>query len=59
MLELKILSEQAKTFAISSVDGSKFYRLTSTGQCGSSALVSQSIDIVVSSRTIQIEARSL
>ncbi len=39
--------------------GEKFYRLTSTGKCASSALVSNSKDVVVSSRTIQVEARSL
>ena len=37
----------------------KFYRITSTGKCASSALASDSKDVVVSSRTIQIEARSL
>lgn len=37
----------------------KFYRITSTGTCGSSALASDSLDVVVSRRTIQIEARSL
>jgi MSHA biogenesis protein MshP len=46
-------------YATHPVDGSQFYRLTSTGKCGSSALSSQSLDTVVSSRTIQIEARSL
>jgi len=39
--------------------GELFYRLTSTGKCGSSNLASQSKDIVVSSRTIQVEARNL
>ena len=37
----------------------RFYRLTSTGKCASSALVSNSKDVVVSSRTIQVEARCL
>ncbi len=37
----------------------KFYRLTSTGKCASSALTSNSKDVVVSSRTLQVEARSL
>ncbi len=36
----------------------KFYRLTSTGKCASSALVSNSKD-VVRRPTIQVEARSL
>jgi MSHA biogenesis protein MshP len=39
--------------------GDKFYRLKSTGKCGSSALASDSKIVVVSSRTIQVEARSL
>lgn len=39
--------------------GEKFYRLISTGKCASSALVSNSKDVVVSSRTIQVEARNL
>ena len=37
--------------------GEKFYRLTSKGKCASSVLVHDSKD-VVSSRTIQVEARS-
>jgi MSHA biogenesis protein MshP len=37
----------------------QFYRLTSTGKCASSVLESTSKDIVVSSRTIQVEARTL
>jgi MSHA biogenesis protein MshP len=37
----------------------KFFRLTSTGKCGSSALESDSKIVVVSSRTIKVEARSL
>ncbi|TPH17796.1 MSHA biogenesis protein MshP [Litorilituus lipolyticus] len=36
-----------------------YYRLTSTGECGSSAIADQSIGVVRSSRTIQVEARSL
>ncbi|OUR77238.1 hypothetical protein A9Q75_15385 [Colwellia psychrerythraea] len=39
--------------------GEQFYRLISTGKCASSALVSNSKDVVVSSRTLQVEARSL
>jgi len=37
----------------------EFYRLTSTGKCASSALQSDSKGVVVSSRTIQVEARDL
>lgn len=37
----------------------RFYRLTSKGKCGSSSLESDSKNIVVSSRTIQVEARNL
>jgi MSHA biogenesis protein MshP len=36
-----------------------YYRLTSTGECGSSSIASDSKGVVRSSRTIQIEARSL
>ncbi|TYK67152.1 hypothetical protein [Colwellia echini] len=37
----------------------KYYRLTSTGKCGSGAMAADSKVIVKSSRTIEIEARSL
>ncbi|GAA0811851.1 hypothetical protein GCM10009111_04910 [Colwellia asteriadis] len=37
----------------------KYYRLTSTGECGSGAITSDTKDVVLSSRTIQVEARSL
>ncbi|MBU2870299.1 pilus assembly PilX N-terminal domain-containing protein [Colwellia sp. E2M01] len=37
----------------------EYYRLTSTGKCGTGAMNSDSKVIVKSSRTIQIEARSL
>jgi len=37
----------------------RFYRLTSTGKCASSALQSDSKNVVVSSRTLQVEARNL
>jgi len=50
---------QCELYAIHPVDGTSFYRLTSTGECGSSNLESQSTGIVVSSRTIQVEARGL
>ncbi|MGL1956512.1 MAG: hypothetical protein OCD00_04270 [Colwellia sp.] len=46
-------------YATHPVDGTKFYRLTSTGTCGSGELASDSQDIVVSSRTVQVEARTL
>jgi len=39
--------------------GDKFYRLKSVGTCQSVALASDSQDVVVSSRTLQIEARTL
>jgi MSHA biogenesis protein MshP len=39
--------------------GEKFYRLTSTGECGSGTIEVDSKDVVVSSRTLQVEARSL
>ena len=42
-----------------SVNNVNYYRLTSTGECGSGAMASNSTVIVKSSRTIQIEARSL
>jgi MSHA biogenesis protein MshP len=41
------------------VESVNYFRLTSTGKCGSSALVSNSKNVVVSSRKIQVEARSL
>jgi len=41
------------------VDGTKYYRLTSTGECGSGVMDANSKVIVKSSRTIQVEARSL
>jgi len=36
-----------------------YYRLTSTGECGSSAILADSKAVVKSSRTIQVEARNL
>ncbi len=41
------------------LDSTKYYRLTSTGECGSGVMNANSKDIVVSSRTLQVEARSL
>lgn len=46
-------------YATHPVTNELFYRLTSTGKCASSALQSDSKDIVVSSRKIQVEARGL
>ena len=46
-------------YATNPTTDEKFYRVTSTGKCGSSALESDSKNVVVSSRTIQVEARSL
>jgi MSHA biogenesis protein MshP len=36
-----------------------YYRITSTGKCGSGTIAANSTAVVVSSRTIQMEARSL
>ena len=41
------------------LDSTKYYRLTSTGGCGSGVMNANSKDVVVSSRTLQVEARSL
>lgn len=41
------------------LDRTNFYRLTSTGECGSGAMEIDRKVIVKSSRTIQVEARSL
>jgi len=46
-------------YATHPTTGDKFYRLKSIGTCGSVALASDSKDIVVSSRTIQVEGISL
>jgi len=40
-------------------DGTQYYRLKSTGTCGSGSMVATSDNIVLSSRTVQVEARSL
>jgi len=40
-------------------DGIAYYRLKSTGTCGSGAMAADSKAIVLSSRTVQVEARSL
>ena len=40
-------------------NGIAYYRLTSTGECGSGTLESNSQNIVKASRTVQIEARGL
>jgi len=40
-------------------DGTKYFRITSTGECGSGVMAAASKVIVKSSRTIQVEARSL
>jgi len=46
-------------YATHPTTGEKFYRLTSTGKCESSALADDSKAVVVSSRKIQVEARDL
>lgn len=50
---------ECNLYATNVATGEKFYRLTSTGKCGSSILSSTSTDVVVSSRKIQVEARNL
>ena len=37
----------------------RFYRLTSTGECGAGTIEADSRVVVLSSRSIQVEARSL
>jgi len=46
-------------YATHPTTGDKFYRLKSIGTCGSVSLASDSQDVVVSSRTLQVEARTL
>lgn len=46
-------------YATHPITNERFYRLTSTGKCESTSLESDSANVVVSSRTIQVEARSL
>jgi len=46
-------------YATHPTSGELFYRLISTGKCASTALQSDSTDVVVSSRTLQVEARGL
>ncbi|PKI13149.1 hypothetical protein [Colwellia sp. 12G3] len=41
------------------LDGTNYYRISSTGQCGSGTMEASSKVLVKSSRTIQVEARSL
>ena len=41
------------------VEGINYYRLTSTGRCGTGDISNQASNAVVSSRTIQVQARSL
>jgi len=52
-------STTCSNYATHPETGEQFYRLTSTGKCASSALQSNSKGAVVSSRTIQVEARNL
>ena len=40
-------------------DDITYYRLVSTGSCGAGDVANDNTDVVVSSRTIQVEARSL
>ncbi len=46
-------------YATHPITDERFYRLTSTGECGSGAIEADSQAVVISSRTIQVEARSL
>ena len=46
-------------YATHPITGAIFYRIKSTGKCGSIALASDSQNAVVSSRTLQVEARTL
>jgi len=46
-------------YATNQTTGDKFYRITSTGTCGSGILGEDSKNVVISSRTLQVEARSL
>lgn len=46
-------------YATHPLTSEQFYRLTSVGKCASTALAADSKNIVVSSRKIQVEARSL
>ncbi|MEY8215850.1 MAG: hypothetical protein RPR97_15375 [Colwellia sp.] len=46
-------------YATHPITGAIFYRIKSTGKCGSVALASDSQNAVVSSRTLQVEARTL
>ncbi len=39
--------------------GVAYYRITSTGTCGTGAIDINAKDVVISSRTVQVEARSL
>jgi len=52
-------STSCENYATHPTTGELFYRLTSTGKCASSALQSDSKNVVVSSRTLQVEARDL
>ena len=50
---------QCILYATNPITLEEFYRLTSTGKCESATLASDSKSVVVSSRTIQVEARDL
>lgn len=54
---------QCKAFArcenYANHSGVAYYRLTSTGECGSGSMETDSKHIVISSRTVQVEARRL
>jgi len=39
--------------------GESYYRLSSTGTCGSGTLTASSDNVVISSRTVQVEAKGL
>ncbi|PCI59585.1 MAG: type II secretory pathway component [Gammaproteobacteria bacterium] len=44
---------------VTSSDGTKYYRLKSIGTCGTGTMAAASDSIVLSSRSVQVEARSL
>lgn len=41
------------------VDTTNYYRVQSTGQCGTGTIETNSTNVVITSRTLQVEARSI
>lgn len=52
-------STSCETYFTNPENSAQYYRLTSTGTCGSGTMAEDSKVLVTSSRTIQVEARSL